>query len=108
MRGLMIEPPSIQRDDIHRDGERLSARRDDNTIDRGNIGIVAADRHLDVVAAYGNAIGRIEPAPAHRLAAPHRHPGVRRVGAFEAGAAPPPGWPRCCAWPNSPAPPGPR
>jgi len=65
---------------IHRHRELLLARADDDAIDRRDVGEVAPDRQDDVVVLDQEVIGRIEPDPADRAAAPHRDPGVGGVG----------------------------
>ena len=61
----------------------LAAGRENDAVDRGNIGIVAALREHDMIVADHDLVGRIEADPAVSGAAPDRNPGMRGVGAFQ-------------------------
>ena len=82
-RGLVLISRPLHGRDIHRHFEPLLARHENDAVDRGHVGIVAADRQRDVVVTGGNGVGRIESAPTGLRATPHQNPGVHRVDAFE-------------------------
>src|SRR5260370_18893458 len=63
--------------------EALTPGCKNDAVDRRDIGVVAADGEHDVVIAGENAVGRVKPAPANILAAPHQYPGMHRAGALE-------------------------
>ena len=63
--------------------EALAAGGVDDAIDRRDVGVIAADGQHHVIIAGKDVVGRIEPAPADLLAAPHQHPCMHGVGAFE-------------------------
>ena len=70
---------SSRRRDIDANRHVLRARAQHDAVDRRDFGIIAADRHDDMVARHPDAVGRIEPDPAAYRPAPQQRPGVRRI-----------------------------
>ena len=77
----------LDRHDIHLMLGRVLAIAAHDALDRGDVAIVAAARHDDVVGSGEHGVCRVVFHPAHAGAAPRPHPGVHRVGAFEARRA---------------------
>ncbi len=69
------------RRNVDADLHRLRARAEHDAINRGNLRIVATDRHDDMVAGHPDAIGRIDAHPAAYRPAPDQHPGMGGVRA---------------------------
>src|SRR4029078_11715853 len=54
-----------------------------DAVERGDVGVIAADGQHHVVIAGKHVVGRIKPAPANVLATSHQHTCVHGVRAFE-------------------------
>src|SRR5437016_12182306 len=73
----------LHRHHIDLDAQLLLARADDDAVDRGDVGEIAAGGEHDVVVGDHEVVGGVEADPAELAAAPHRNPGMGRVRALQ-------------------------
>ena len=84
-RGSTRRAQILDGQDIHRHPQLLAAAAVEHAIDRGHIGIVAPERHGDMVALDDQIIGRVKTNPAQIIATPDGDPCVHGVASDQPG-----------------------